>query len=288
MIIPVVICSGTALHALGEAEQPCSPEENEAQLASTLSLLSWWDTPVLCVAQPDQQHMVQRVLQSPLPHGHLLTCNHPDPTLATALASVYLSRFERDPLLLFCPPGLPLLEAAYLVHTLRQAQPLADAGALVVLGVDTPLAGLFAGRDCLVLGSSRGSGGHRVAQWGTQVPHPGASSPAGPVLRNTGLYFARASVWTQAFARCLPDTLRQAQASLACTSADPYAGTPGVHVVHADTDTETDPSSPLHSLEQHLLSLLPNLTAFAHHAPEWRASASALLRASPAFQPEHA
>lgn len=284
MIIPVVICSGMALHTLFEAAQPCPPEENEAQLVSTLCLLSWWDSPVLCVAQSDQQHMVQRALQSPLPLGHLLTCNNPDPTLATALASVYLSRFERDPLLLFCPPKLPLLEAAYLVHTLRQAQPLADAGALVVLGVDTPLAGLFAGRDCLVLGSPCGGGGHRVAQWGTQVPHPGASSPAGPVLRNTGLYFARASVWIQALARCLPDTLRQAQASLAHTAADPYAGTPGVHVVHADT--ATDPSSSLHSLEQHLLPLLPNLTVFAHHAPEWRASASAQLRASLPFQPE--
>lgn len=264
MIVPVVLCSTTPASASASADA-CAAG---AALAHTVELLSWFDTALLCVAAGPQARALGELLNTRQLSAHLLLTQAPcGSATELALAAAHLDQLGLDPLMLVAPARLPLAQAPSLAYTVRQATPAAQAGGIVVVGVDAAQAGPFAAGARIRTQGPRHDGCHQVGSLDWE-DHPRCEpGGAGALLRGTGLYLAHASAWLRAFDRHAPAEAQAARDAMAqACPAVPLR--PGLSVYHADASRLA--TLPTHSLEHALLQHLGDLAAITLHPPHGR------------------
>jgi len=222
MIVPVLLYTTPASLALGVSSSAAAhtvwASSAACCLDHVLHLLAWYETDVLCVAPTTGQHTLASALRAQKLKGHMLLADTTGNTAALALAATHLRQLGVDPLMLVCPTRLPLRDPASLAQAVRQAEPAAQAGAIVAMGVLPSLAGPLAQVDRIDPGAARLDGSQAVDRFGPQIPGPvtgaGAGTSLGYWLCNTGLYLARASTLLDALTRYTPATVQAAQEAL--------------------------------------------------------------------------
>ena len=214
MLVPVVICKPVAPPAEAGAAGHAVPAAHT--LEYVLQMLTWYETAVLCVAPTAAHPAVARALQAQQLEGHMLLADTAGTTAALALAATHLHRLGLDPLMLICPDNLPLREAASIAQAVRQAEPAAQAGAIVAMGMLPSLAGPVVLGARIDPGAARHDGSRAVACFDPHTPAQGtaAHTDMGYSLCNTGLYLARASVLLEALTRHTPTTVQACQTAL--------------------------------------------------------------------------
>lgn len=258
MIVPVVLCSTTSASASASVNA-------EAALAHAFELLSWFDTALLCVAAGPQARALGELLNTRQLSAHLLLTQAPcGNATELALAAVHLDQLGLDPLMLVASARLPLAQAPSLAFTVRQATTAAQAGGIVVVGVDAAQAGPFAAGARIRTRGPRHDGCHQVGGLDWEDPPRCEPGGASALLRGTGLYLAHASTWLRAFDRHAPAVAQAARDAMAqARQAAPLR--PGLSIYHPDASRLA--TLPTHSLEHTLLQHLSDLAAITLHPP---------------------
>lgn len=227
IIQPVVLCggSGTRLWPLSRKSYPKQFVPligGRSLLALTLERLGRLAdaaTGVLCVTGEEHRFLVRDAIKDAGLSGRVVL----EPVgrnTAAAMAMAAITAATPEQLLLFCPSDHHIPDVAAFAAMVQRASGRAQAGDLVVFGVQPTFPSTAYGY--IEAGEANEGGGARVARF---IEKPDAVRAAeltltGRVLWNAGIFLVRADVLLGALADHAPDILSSCRSAMAGASSD--------------------------------------------------------------------
>ncbi len=226
-IQPVILCggSGTRLWPLSRKAYPKQFVPligGRSLLALTLERLGALAQPgtgVLCVTGEEHRFLVHDAVQAVGQRGTVVL----EPVArntAPAMALAALRAASPEQLLLVCPADHHIPDAQAFARMVREAAPQAQAGKLVVFGVQPSFPSTAYGY--IESGEALPQGGARVARF---IEKPDAQRAAelllgGRVLWNAGIFLVRADTLLQALQQHAPDILAACRQAMEAAKVD--------------------------------------------------------------------
>lgn len=230
MIRPVILCggAGTRLWPLSRKRFPkqlLRLTGQQSLLQQTAIRLTGAEfAPAILVSGKDQGEVVRRQLDevaAPL-EAILLEPVARNTAAAAALAAAWVTRAERDELLLVMPSDHVIEDREALLEAIRIGRPHAEAGSIVTFGAQPTEANTQFGYIEARLGEGDPGGAFPISRF---VEKPNSEKAAeyfasGRFYWNAGIFLLKASTLIEEMRRFLPDTLAAVSAAVANASAD--------------------------------------------------------------------